>query len=284
MRDPLINNDSTLSPSTQMSQVTWILESIVFPETHQPLRDAIQHRGHTLIDWRDDWWSEGFPAHISNDPIIFHGSLGNAAAIAERLDWSPGSYCPTEAFCCSSWYPSAQQWLVHQTWHLAPANELVANAVAIGERLGSPASVFVRPDSPLKPFSGRVVDVASLSLAALGCGFYYDDESLPVIAAPLRHIGAEWRFIIVGHSVVAGSAYDPSTRAPIPANLDSDATKFAAHIAANIAAPADVYVLDVCECDGDLRLLELNPFGGADLYAADAMAIVDAVSDAALLQ
>jgi hypothetical protein len=44
-------------------------------------------------------------------------------------------------------------------------------------------------------------------------------------------------------------------------------------------APADVYVLDVCESDGDLRLIEINPFGGADLYACDAISVVRAVTD-----
>jgi hypothetical protein len=42
-----------------------------------------------------------------------------------------------------------------------------------------------------------------------------------------------------------------------------------------------MYVLDVCDCDGALKLLELNPFSGADLYAADPDTVVRAVSAAA---
>ena len=102
------------------------------------------------------------------------------------------------------------------------------------------------------------------------------------MAAPLRNVGDEWRFVIVSNLVIAGSAYDPTTRSPVPVDLDSNATRFASQIAANIDAPADVYILDVCECDGELRLLELNPFGGADLYAVDAFDIVDAVSNVVL--
>ena len=40
--------------------------------------------------------------------------------------------------------------------------------------------------------------------------------------------------------------------------------------------------LDVCECGGELRLLEVNPFGGADLYACDPFAVVDSLSALAL--
>ncbi len=36
-------------------------------------------------------------------------------------------------------------------------------------------TVFVRPDSPLEPFSGRVLERGRISLQALDHGFYYDD-------------------------------------------------------------------------------------------------------------
>ena len=38
-----------------------------------------------------------------------------------------------------------------------------------------------------------------------------------------------------------------------------------------------VYVMDVCEADGELKLLELNPFSGADLYACDRRSIVQKI-------
>jgi hypothetical protein len=264
-----------------MSAVTWVLESDIFPETHAPIRSAIRELGFTLIDWSDSWWANGIPSDVPSESVVFHGSLGNAAQITNQLDWSPGSYCPVQAFHCSSWYDSAREWLVHTDWHLVPANELVADAPAVAATIHASGSFFVRPDSPLKPFSGRVVDIDSISLSKLDHGFYYEDETLPVVVAPLRQIGNEWRFVIVSGNVVAGSAYDPATRKPVVASLDSAAATFAASVASSIPAPADVYILDVCECDDQLRLLELNPFGGADLYACDAKAIVQAVSEIA---
>jgi len=265
-----------------MTTVTWVLESDVFPETHLSIRDAVRRLGHTLVDWNDSWWSDGIPRNLPSTAIVFHGSLGNAALVSEQLNWSPGSFCPVNAFNCSSWYDSARDYLVHRTWRVMPANELIGNASSIADAIGSTDSMFVRPDSPLKPFSGRVVDVASLTLAKLDHGFYYDDESLPVVAAPVRQIGREWRFVVVRGSIITGSAYEAATRKPIIADLQSSASAFASQVASSIPAPADVYVLDVCECDGDLRLLELNPFGGADLYACDADAIIKAVSNVAL--
>ncbi|MEO1530294.1 MAG: ATP-grasp domain-containing protein [Planctomycetota bacterium] len=141
--------------------------------------------------------------------------------------------------------------------------------------------MFVRPDSPLKPFSGRVLEVADVSLAKLDHGFYFDDESLPIVVCPIRDVGREWRFVVFHASVVAGSAYDAGTRSATADQPASDAWDFAQTVASTIPAPADAYILDVCESEGDLCLLELNPFGGADLYACDARSIVRALAGAA---
>lgn len=265
-----------------MTKVTWILESEVFPETHVPLRKAITDSGHDLVDWRDHWWSDEIPTTIPNRPVVFHGSLGNAARIENQLNWSPGSFCPTDSFRCSSWYEAARPWLVHSDWLICSAIDLVENASKIAIKFQSSGKLFVRPDSPLKPFSGRVIDSNALTLASLDHGFYYDDETLPVVVAPVQDIGDEWRFVVVNQRVITGSAYDPGTRTPKPVALDSEAAIFASSVASKLDPPSAVYVLDVCRCGEQFHLLELNPFGGADLYACDTNAIVELVSQVAI--
>ena len=107
-----------------------------------------------------------------------------------------------------------------------------------------------------------MIDVASVTLAALDHGFYFDDESMPIVAAPIRNVGREWRFVVVGTDVIAGSAYDAATRSAVSHQPGSDAWAYAQSVASELASPAEAYVLDVCECDGKLRLMEINPFGG----------------------
>lgn len=264
-----------------MAAVTWVLESDVFPTLDAGLRRAIRDAEQIVVDWDDSWWSDGLPSGLGKSVTVFHGSLGNAHRIATELDWRPGSYCDTPAFYCSAWYDLARPWLLHPDWRILPANAFVANAASIAADLGSNDRIFVRPDSPLKPFSGRVVEASSVTLAALDHGFYFDDETLPVVVAPVQNVGREWRFIIVNGSVATGSAYDPTTRSAIPDTVDSKARSVARAIAASLPPPADVYVLDLCESEGGLRLLELNPFGGADLYACDSSLVVESVAGAA---
>ena len=52
---------------------------------------------------------------------------------------------------------------------------------------------------------------------------------------------------------------------------------YAADVAAALPAPEAIYVLDICEVDDELRVLELNPFSGADLYGCELEPIVRAV-------
>ena len=265
-----------------MTSIVWILESEVFPISHSRLRRAINDAGHRIVESRDDWWLDEPPKFDSQTPVVFHGSLGNAAVIEMKTNWSPGSFCPVNAFCCTAWYPRASKWLLHRDWRCVPANDLVANAAEVADSIGCTDRVFVRPDSPLKPFSGRVLDVDSISLKTLDHGFYYEDETLPVIVAPVANVGREWRFVVVGRQVIAGRGYNAETRSASAAGENSRALDLAVGIASSMEPPSPVYVLDICEVDDKCSLLELNPFGGADLYDCDSQAIVKAVSDHAI--
>jgi len=48
-------------------------------------------------------------------------------------------------------------------------------------------------------------------------------------------------------------------------------------VAVELDPPDPTFVLDVCESDHGIRVLELNPFSGADLYSCDGAAVVRAV-------
>jgi hypothetical protein len=158
-------------------RVTWILEAEVYPESHSAMCDAVLAAQHELLIWSDDWLKGGQWPRLRDRVVVFHGSLNNASTIRSSFPWRPGAFCDVQRFCCSSWYPHARDWLLHQCWVIVPASELVAEPDRVLASLGAPTSVFVRPDSPLKPFSGRVLSSDSISLRALDYGFYYDDES-----------------------------------------------------------------------------------------------------------
>jgi hypothetical protein len=249
----------------------WLLEAGVFGSGFD-LAEAARGAGHRVTRWDDAWGGPGgWVGPTPSEPVVFHGSLANAARIAQERPWRPGSWCDVAAFRCSTWYPRAARWLLNEDWRASSARDLVEAPPAWD-------AMFVRPDSPLKPFSGRVVRRAGLTLAALDFGFYFDDPALPVVVAPVRPVEREWRYVVVDGRVVAGSGYEADGRRPRPDDPGGAPWRFAAEVAEALEPPQAVYVLDVGLAAGALRLVELNPFSDADLYACDPAAVVRAVA------
>ena len=129
----------------------------------------------------------------------------------------------------------------------------------------------------MKPFSGRVLRVDEVCPEALDQGFYYEDMGLPVIVAPTRELGPEWRLVVVGGEVVAWSGYEPEGRTATSAATPAEVRNRAEGLAARLDLPDLAYVADLVEVDGELSVLELNPFSGADLSDCDRQAVVRAV-------
>lgn len=180
-----------------VSSFTWIAEVDVFPSRYQKLREAIVARGHEFLEWCDGWWSnQRFPTP-STTAVVFHGSLGNADRVARELSWRPGSLCETSSFTCSAYYESFRGSLLHTEYLVTTVERLVEDPIEVAGSLARGGRVFVRPDSPLKPFSGRVVELEGLTLGHLDHGFYYDGPRLPVIVSPVQEIVEEWRFVVI---------------------------------------------------------------------------------------
>ena len=135
--------------------VTWVLEGEAFPDNHAAMQQAVLAAGFEVIPWADEWWATGRWPRLQEARVVFHGSLGNASRIRQELPWVPGTFCATERFRCSAWYPGARPWLLNKSWALTTADALVREPDRELAPLGSPDTFFVRPDSPLKPFSGR---------------------------------------------------------------------------------------------------------------------------------
>ena len=102
-----------------------------------------------------------------------------------------------------------------------------------------------------------------------------------MVVAPVRQVGREWRYVVCDGRIVAGSAYSAAEHEALT-DVAGGSWAFAAEVAAGLPAPERAFVMDICDTPEGPRLLELNPFSGADLYACDRSAIVRAVSEVAL--
>ncbi|WP_162242594.1 ATP-grasp domain-containing protein [Leifsonia sp. Leaf336] len=257
---------------------TWVIEGSVFRDNDVDLADAVWRTGGCVVAWRDEW-STGQAVPALTGPVVFHGSLGSADVVARAGWWSPGAFCATSQFACSAWWPAARDVLLTSRYTLTTVGDLVA----AGAPDGFGARIFVRPDSPLKPFSGRVLDADRITLQALDHGFYYDETSLPVIVTPVVEVREEWRLVVVGDRIVAGSSYTADgRRAGEPLRADHRVCVYGQSLLKKLPTPDLAFVMDIAEGPDGLRLLELNPFSGADLYACDRDSIVSSLHQALL--
>ncbi len=254
-------------------KIHWILETQVLPELHQRLTQAAEKRGQNVSAWNDDW-SFRWPK-FQDEFILFHGSLGVANDVAQNSPWAPGAFCNLEHFKCSNYYPTIAETLIHRSWVQTTVEDFVNRP---DDFYKGEAELFIRPDSPLKPFSGRVIHRDNVSLRALDHGFYYDELDLPIILTPIRQVGQEWRFVVRDQQVITGSGYVADGRSGTVEITNGPAWDLAQSIARSLEPPDPLYVLDIAESDGRLWVMELNPFSGADLYACNVVQIVEAVA------
>lgn len=258
-----------------MTDVVWLIETGVFPATAPRVTAALDVRGQRWIRYEDGMPASQLPELCA--AVVFWGSLG--AAYVERVAarWIPGAFGDIAQFRCTAYVPRLRPWLVNHDVVFASVRDLVDRPQATLAPLGNPARVFVRPDSALKPFAGRVVDVDRLTRAALDHGFYYDDDELLVQIAPARALGREWRCVVADGEVVAACEYGAERRAR-DGGTPTAVLERASAVARAPWQVAPIYCVDVAEVDGGLGVLELNPFSGADLYGCEPAPIIDAAN------
>ena len=103
-----------------------------------------------------------------------------------------------------------------------------------------------------------------------------------LVAAAPQEIGREWRVVVSGDEVIAGSQYAIAGTRTIASGAPNEVLDFVRSVLADVRwRPDNLFMLDVCESEGQLRLVELNSFSCSWLYACDLPRVVDAASQAA---
>jgi hypothetical protein len=256
-------------------QVHWLIEVGVFPETASRVCAAIEARGDRWTRYVDGIAEAELPPREAC--VVFWGSLGAAYRDRVAARWRPGAIGDIEQFRVASYAPRLGPLLANTDAVTTTVRDLVEKRQDVLARLHRPQRVFVRPDSALKPFAGRVLDASAIDRSALDHGFYYDDDALPIVVAPARQIHREWRTVVAEGRVVTGCAYTADRRSA-EETLPEPVRAIAGQVARGDWQPAPIYIVDVAEVDSQVCVLELNPFSGADLYRCDPYAVIEVVA------
>ena len=256
--------------------MTWIIENDAF-SSGDILLPALKELKKDIILWDDNFWNTEEYKSFPKD-FIFHGSLGNLDKVWQKFPFHPWLMYNKVTFSYSTIDGYFHEYLLNKDCMVTSISE-VLNKLDLVKELKT-EKVFARPESPLKEFSGRILPTENLTPAHFDYGFYHEDINLPIILAPVKSIEKEYRFICVDRKVVTGCEYIADGRKggrTISPEDKEPSWDFAQQIADEEKIRETAYIIDVCLSNGNLYLVEINPFSGADLYNCDAKIIIESI-------
>jgi hypothetical protein len=272
-------------------KVGWLIDAGVFDSYHDELAAAVVRNGDIVMSlnrpkppygW-DDTANSYQNAFAKNSCVVTHADIDLVNRVRRDAIWTPGVIATLEHFYCSHYFSHFGRFLLNRDYVMLPFGELERTADFLFDTFGHEGQIFVRPDSPLKLFTGTLAGRATYARDLEFMAFYeFPMESLVVVSSP-KQIETEWRFVIANQSVVAGSRYKSANPLLTSSPIDVNARQLADEILATGYSPDPVWVMDICRTvDGQFHLLEIGCFSFANLYSCDKDAVVHAVSAVAV--
>ena len=217
------------------------------------------------------------------DCVIFHGTL-NLARQLQKQRWIPGIYCNFNNFNCLTYYSYFGKYLLNSDYMMLPLLEIIRRKEYIYNLYGTDNSIFIRPNSGTKTFTGGIFEKERLEKEYDLLSKYAGkpvDQILCIISSN-KNIESEYRFVIINDKVISGSQYKKNDKLYESKNIDEKAWKLASKIASEKWQPDRVYTIDICKSNNKYYLLEINSFSCSGLYKCDCKKIVKEVSKEAL--
>lgn len=263
----------------------WLIEAGVYGAEADPLLAEVRRQGMAAaaVTFRavlkDNVLTAGGRPLADGGCVLGYGTFPFARQVRLHRPWTPGAWCDPASLDCTSYFAHFGKFLLNRDHAVLPGVEAVRQRDLLFDTYGRGEKVFARPAGCHKVFTGRCIardDFAS----ALGPA-RYDLETQVVVAAP-RPVRREWRLVVAGDRVVAGSQYAAERTKNVRPGCPAEVQSFAEAMLAEVRwRPDPVFMLDLCESEGRLRLVELSGFSCSWLYACDLRAVVAEASEAA---
>lgn len=129
--------------------------------------------------------------------------------------------------------------------------------------------IFIRSNDDSKEISGGTVlfkellDIKNNTETHWTGGDLFGPNS-EICISPVQNVLAEYRFIVMEGKIAGCSRYRPSIHYAVPDDVKQFAQKMIAKW-----QPHDIFVLDICETNDGLKVVECNCVNGSGWYDAD---------------
>jgi hypothetical protein len=261
-----------------MKNVTWILERNVFSEEcfdqmikHFKQNDIPYHIV-TVIPFEHT--IEGKVPHV-NGPVVVYGSIGTQK-LAIQHGWFPGVWTNDGFNEKVVIHKLARQALNYGAGY-CKLSEVPDYLTLIS---ASPEfKFFIKPNTDTKEFAGTTITLdnfASWYQNMLNIGYLETDDFEVMIALP-RHIGMEFRLVMIDGKVCECSIYRQYQIIKSERFEDKELFRYAEAMA-KLHSPADVFVMDIANTAEGFKVVEYNTFNSAGLYKCHVGNIIDSIN------
>lgn len=224
--------------------------------------------------------SGSYNKFANDDCVVVQASLQLARQLVQQKPWIPNAWLTLSNYECSTYYAHLGKYLFNDFYAMMPVSEVKRNFGRILQQFGKYESVFVRPSSGFKTFTGQLFSLANFEKDWSWVEEFSEPHNLAVVTTP-KDILAEWRFVVTANDVITGCQYRKDSKHDCQTGYPDEAFELAKLVAATWQ-PDRVFVVDICQgTDKQFYLLEIGSFSCAGLYACDMTKIVEAVSQIA---
>lgn len=260
----------------------WLIEYFEDRDSSSFLIEEIEKQGYEYHAVEYAPFQPGLLDKVNGNCVVTQTTINLAQQIIRhKPHWIPGPWLNASKYKCSSYYPYLGKYLFNDRYVMMPRSEITRNMEHLYSWLGVNDTVFIRPDSGLKPFTAQLFDKANFHYNWSWVEQFTDPESLLVISSP-KSIRGEWRFVVSEGRVIAGSQYELDGRFDCSPEFPATAMSLAEE-AAKLYQPDPIFVVDIClGWDWQYYVLEIGSFSCAGLYACDMSKIVEYASDLAV--
>lgn len=263
--------------------MNWIVDTYILESrsTIGDLLSAIRDSGSNLhttkyVPFADE--QDYGPKEFVNGPTILYGTVGYVRKC--KIPFMPGALGVGEEMNCNHYYANLPaEDMLNQPFIMMPFAQVKH---WINDLLYTfDGKFFLRPNAGSKTFTGMVItkDNHEHELSATQQITSVSPETICLLSK-VQSLKGEFRFVVGGGEVIDGSEYRWDDVLDIRRDYPEECKALAEKIAKHSWQPDIVYCVDVALTENNgPKVIELNSFSSAGLYACDKRLVVDRVNE-----
>lgn len=201
-----------------------------------------------------------------NQKIIFYGSTRIANVLYENNCWNGCIYYDKDKFTYRNYLDKYKDKMLNYDCEIIKIKDVMNSSLWKNNY-----HLFMRPDKDLKEFAGMIINGSNYESwvkSIIENELLDVNENTEVVLSTKKDIEDEWRVFIVGGKVSSCSHYRTFGRLNIYKDDNEQVKEFCENLNKNYS-PSDVFVMDVCKYEDELKIIEINCFNSSGFYDCD---------------